>query len=86
MISIVMCACATQDEAALAAEQISKAGEWEAVLTAATTDPEAPLVICAFMRTTPMDSASDATAACLETSLVFVLDSLAESAMNGSPH
>ena len=86
MISIVMCACATQDEAALAAEQISKAGEWEAVLTAATTDPEAPLVICAFARTTPTDSASDATAACLETSLAFVLDSLAESAMNGSPH
>ena len=86
MISIVMCACATQDEAALAAEHISQQEVWEAVLTAATTDPEAPLVICAFMRTTPMDSASDATAACLETSLVFVLDSLSGSEPTGSPH
>lgn len=86
MISIVMCACATQDEAALVAERISRQEAWEAVSIAATTDPEGPLVICAFTRTTRTDSANAAIADCLETSLGFVLDSLSGLAPNVSAH
>ncbi len=57
-----------------------------AVMTAATTAAEALRVTCAFMKTTPLGSASDATASLVETSLLSALASLGASVHSASKH